>query len=453
MKLVVVGAGGYVGQVHAASLAKDHKEVVGVDVKPDVVEQLNSGVPTIHEEGLDGLLEDVVRNGRLHFTTDLAQAVDGADAVFVCVGTYLGENGLYDMSHMNNAMGALGRHLQPGIPIFNKSTINVGDSRRLIQIVQDGFIDRGIDEELLYGFAGEFLAQGSAVENARKPAKVVCGTEEEPVARMLKRITRSLRQGGAPFFHVGLEEAELIKGAQNSFLALKIMFFNELAVLCDKVGANVYNVINAIISDDRISKKFVHPGPGYAGSCFPKDTIAYATIARQKGVPQHIVEAAIKANGLMRHYMSTRIFDYDGDRLEGKHYGLLGLSFKDLTDDVRDTAVSDLVLDLTERGANITAFDPYAKEKPKDYEWGRKIDYAGSIEEALEGKDALIIMTNHPEFKQLDLDTVRSALKRPIIFDARNIYGRPGEESRDDLIDLGFDYHGIGITIDGWMRQ
>ncbi len=448
MRITIVGTAGYVGLVTAASLADDGHDVIGVDIRNDKIESLRKGVMPFYERGLEELVRRGTERNLLHFTTDLPLALKDAEVAFLAVGTPPGADGHYDMKAAFSAAGDIGRFMQNELFVVTKSTVNLGDHIKLKECIATQLRERGSALPWHYVSNPEFLAQGSAIDNAQKPDRIVVGVEDDRSAEVMRELYASKTQNRAPFLRMTPSEAEMVKLGANSYFAMRITFFNQLARVCDTTGCNVYNVRDGIITDHRFgTDKMSHPGPGYAGSCFPKDTEAFAAQCRELGAPVTLIEGVVKANAEMRNYMPTKMIKYyDGD-LTGKRIALLGLAFKPGTDDVRDTAASNLVEMLVPQGASVVAYDPHAAVAARQTPWGEKIAYAPTVWECIKGADAVVIMTDHNEFKQLDLRRMKADLKHPVIFDARNLYGRPQASKTYKLKELGFTYLGIGTEV------
>lgn len=431
MQIAVIGTG-YIGLVTGACFSEFGVDVTCVDVDGSKIEKLNSGIIPIYEPGLDQIVERNSRDGRLHFTTDLPSAVKKAKVVFFAVGTPPKKDGSPDMSFYQQAAKDVAEVMDSYKVLVTKSTVPVGTGEWLRK-----FVSENLQTQTNFGVASnpEFLREGAAIEDFMRPDRVVIGSNEPEAIAVMKELYRPLYLIETPVLITSLEAAELIKYAANAFLATKITFINEIANLCDAIGCDVHEVSRGMGMDRRIGKKFLHPGPGYGGSCFPKDTRALTTVADQFNVETLIVDAVIDANERQREAMIPKIEKLVGD-LSGKHIGILGLSFKPETDDMRESPAIDIVRRLIEKGATVTAFDPVAMEEAKHFITG--INYAGDEYEAIEGADAMIIVTEWNQFRALDMERVKSLLKSPKIADLRNIY-EPSE-----IRALGFEYVGVG---------
>jgi UDPglucose 6-dehydrogenase len=431
MHIAVIGTG-YVGLVTGACFAEFGVDVTCVDVDTTKIEKLNSGIIPIYEPGLDTIVEKNIEAGRLSFTTNLHAAVQDAVVVFLAVGTPPRADGSPDMSYYQQAAKDVAESMNGYKVLVTKSTVPVGTGKWLREFVQ-----QNLKADVEFGVASnpEFLREGAAIQDFMRPDRVVIGSNEERAIDVMKELYRPLFLIETPIVITSLEAAELTKYAANAFLATKITFINEIANLCDAIGCDVHDVARGMGMDNRIGRKFLHPGPGYGGSCFPKDTRALTTVADQFGVETRIVDAVIDANEKQRDAMIVKIEKLVGD-LNGKQIGVLGLSFKPETDDMRESPAIDIIEELTKRGAKICAFDPVAMEEAKHCLKG--IEYAEDEYEAIQNADALIIITEWNQFRALDMDRVKSLLKAPKIADLRNIY------EPQDMKERGFEYVGVG---------
>lgn len=431
MQIAVIGTG-YVGLVSGACFAEFGINVTCVDVDKGKIDKLNQNIIPIYEPGLDHVVEKNVKAGRLEFTTDLKAAVEKAKVVFFAVGTPPKEDGSPDMSYYQQAAEDVAGAMNGYKVLVTKSTVPVGTGKWL-----RNFVSERIPEGMTFGVASnpEFLREGAAIEDFMRPDRVVVGSNEPEAIEVMKELYRPLYLIEAPVVITSLEAAELIKYAANAFLATKITFINEIANLCDAIGCDVHEVARGMGMDNRIGRKFLHPGPGYGGSCFPKDTRALTTVADQFGVETRIVDAVIEANDLQREAMIPKIEKLVGD-LSGKSIGVLGLSFKPETDDMRESPAIEICHSLIAKGARVKAFDPVAMEESKHFIKG--IEYASDEYDAIKGADALVILTEWNQFRSLDLEKVKSLLASPKIADLRNIY------EPEDMRELGFEYTGVG---------
>ena len=431
MHIAVIGTG-YVGLVTGACFAEFGVEVTCVDIDAEKVEKLNKGVIPIYEPGLDKIVVKNSVDGRLHFTTDIKAAVEVAQVVFLAVGTPPQADGTPDMSHYRQAAKDVADAMNGYKVLVTKSTVPVGTGKWLRDFVAANL---KIDTDFGVASNPEFLREGAAIGDFMRPDRVVIGSNEDRAIEVMKDLYRPLYLIETPIVITSLEAAELIKYAANALLATKITLINEVANLCDAIGCDVHDVARGMGMDNRIGRKFLHPGPGYGGSCFPKDTRALTTVADQFGVETRIVDAVIEANERQRDAMIPKIEKLVGD-LNGKHIGVLGLSFKPETDDMRESPAVDIINALVKCGATVNAFDPVAMAEAKHYL--PDIGYAVDEYDAIKGADALVIITEWNQFRALDMEKVKALLRAPKIADLRNIY------EPVDMRELGFEYVGVG---------
>jgi len=430
MRIAMIGTG-YVGLVSGACLSEFGHTVVCVDKESEKVAALRAGRIPIFEPRLDEVVSANARAGRLIFETDIAAAVQNADAVFIAVGTPSRRgDGHADLTYVYNAAEEIAAALSGYAVIVTKSTVPVGTSREVERIIRRARPDAEFD----MASNPEFLREGSAIDDFRRPDRVVVGCDTERAREVMREVYRPLYLNETPILFTSRETSELIKYAANAFLATKITFINEMADLCEKVGADVQDVARGIGLDGRIGSKFLHPGPGFGGSCFPKDTVALLKTAQDAGAPSRIVEAVIGVNDARKLSMADRIVKAFGG-VEKKTVAILGLTFKPNTDDMRDAPSLVIVPHLQSKGATIRAFDPQgAKEAHKLL----NIELCRDAYDALEGADGVVILTEWNEFRALDLGRVKGLLKQPLMVDLRNIY-RPSQ-----MADSGFTYVSLG---------
>ena len=431
MHIAVIGTG-YVGLVTGACFAEFGVDVTCVDVDQKKIEKLKEGTIPIYEPGLDKIVEKNAAAGRLKFTTDISSAVKESLVVFLAVGTPPQKDGSPDMSYYRQAAKDVAESINGYKVLVTKSTVPIGTGKWLRD-----FVSENLKVETDFGVASnpEFLREGAAIDDFMRPDRVVIGSNEERAIEVMKELYRPLYLIETPIVITSLEAAELIKYAANAFLATKITFINEVANLCDAIGCDVHDVARGMGMDNRIGRKFLHPGPGYGGSCFPKDTRALTTVADQFGVETRIVDAVIEANERQRDAMLRKIEGLAGD-LNGKQIGMLGLSFKPETDDMRESPAIDIIRAIVERGGKVRAFDPVAMDEAKHCL--PSIEYAEDEYDAIRDADVLVIVTEWNQFRALDMDKVKQLLKSPKIADLRNIY-EPA-----DMRELGFEYVGVG---------
>ena len=432
MKICMIGAG-YVGLVSAACFSEFGWHVVCVDNDPQRLEALNAGRSPIYEPGLDDLIQRNVRAGRLVFSAELGPAVKNADVVFLAVGTPMRRgDGYADLSYVYSAVDELAPHLEGFTVVTTKSTVPVGTSRQIEMRLRE--IRPDADAAVCSN--PEFLREGSAIQDFTHPDRVLVGTDSAKARDVMERLYRPLALRGSPVMFVSRESAELAKYAANAFLALKISFINEIADLCEEVGANVQEVASAIGKDRRIGDKFLHPGPGYGGSCFPKDVSALIRTARENKSPVSIIEQVERVNHERKIAMVGRIEAAVGGALRGKTVAILGVTFKPNTDDMRDAPSLVIVPMLQERGARVRAFDPQAHKHAQSMLPG--VEWCESAADAARGAHVLAVVTEWNEFRALDLVAVRQSMAGSALVDLRNIF-QP-EFARAS----GFDYSSIG---------
>ncbi len=432
MRIAMIGSG-YVGLVSGACFADFGHHVTCVDKDQGKIDALLSGKMPIWEPGLESLVSANVSRGRLRFTTALEEAVGDAEAVFLAVGTPARRgDGHADLSYVYAAVTELAGVLKRPVVVVTKSTVPVGTGDRIADIMAE----EGAPDGCSVASNPEFLREGAAIADFKHPDRILVGAEDERAREVLREIYRPLFLNRAPILFTSRRTAELTKYAANAFLAMKISFINEMADLCEAVGADVQELARGIGLDNRIGPKFLHPGPGYGGSCFPKDTLALLKTAEDAGVAQRIISTVVAVNDGRKAAMAGRVRDALGGSLEGKHIGLLGLTFKPNTDDMRDAPSIPLVEGLVAGGASVTAFDPVGREQAEPLL--PKIGFADTAEAVADGADALVIVTEWDEFRALDLAELATRMRGKLLIDLRNIYDR-GEAER-----AGLTYHGVG---------
>ncbi|AJD52530.1 MULTISPECIES: UDP-glucose dehydrogenase family protein [Thalassospira] len=432
MRIAMIGTG-YVGLVSGACFSEFGTDVICVDKDEAKIARLEDGIMPIYEPGLDVLVENNVKAGRLTFTTDLKEGVKGAEAIFIAVGTPTRRgDGHADLSYVYAAAEEIADAMEGFTVIVTKSTVPVGTGREVERIIRE----RRPDAEFAVVSNPEFLREGSAIGDFMRPDRVVIGTTDERARDVMRDLYRPLYLIETPIVFTSRETSEMIKYAANTFLAAKITFINEIADLCEKVGADVHDVARGIGLDGRIGKKFLHPGPGYGGSCFPKDTLALVRTAQEHNSPLRIIETVVDVNAQRKKAMADRIISACGGSVSGKTIGILGLAFKPNTDDMRDAPSLDIVPALIAAGATVKAYDPEAMTEAKKLL--EDIIYCDTAFDTLEGADAMVVLTEWNEFRGMDLDRIKSALKHPIVVDLRNVYD-PGE-----MAEQGFSYSCIG---------
>jgi len=432
MRIAMIGTG-YVGLVSGACFSEFGVNVVCVDRMAEKIAQLEAGEIPIFEPGLDDVVARNVAAGRLTFSLDLANAVAAADAVFIAVGTPSRRgDGHADLSYVFDAAREIAMAMDGYTVVVTKSTVPVGTGRKVAQVIREARPDADFDVVS----NPEFLREGSAIEDFMRPDRVVVGSDSARARAVMDRLYRPLSLNRTTILHTALETSELIKYATNSFLATKITFINQIADLCEKTGANVQEVARGIGLDGRIGSKFLHPGPGYGGSCFPKDTLALVRTAQEAGSPMTIVEAVVRANDERKAAMADRICGLVG-QMKGATIAILGLTFKPNTDDMRDSPSLAIVPRLIAAGGKVQAYDPEGTREAQKLLNG--VMFCDNAYQAIAGADAMVIVTEWNEFRALDLERVKGLMKRPLVVDLRNIY------SASDMEDAGFEYHGVGL--------
>ncbi|MDQ8030328.1 MAG: UDP-glucose/GDP-mannose dehydrogenase family protein [Brevundimonas sp.] len=432
MRVAMIGTG-YVGLVSGACFADFGHVVTCVDKDPSKIERLEKGEIPIFEPGLDDLVASNVRGGRLSFALDGAEAIRTADAVFIAVGTPSRRgDGHADLSYVYAAAEEIAGLIEGFTVVVTKSTVPVGTGDEIERIIRE----RRPDAEFAVVSNPEFLREGAAIEDFKRPDRVVVGTDDVRAQQVMRELYRPLNLNETPILFTGRRTSELIKYAANAFLAMKITFINEMADLCEAVGADVQQVARGIGLDNRIGSKFLHAGPGYGGSCFPKDTLALVRTAVDAGAPVRLIETTVEVNDARKKAMASRVSTaLDGD-LKGKTVALLGVTFKPNTDDMRDAPSLDVVPALLAAGATVQAYDPEGM-----HEAARLLDgviFKDGPYDAVEGADVVVILTEWDQFRALDLDRIKLLLKQPVMVDLRNVY-RP-----DDMRARGFRYTSIG---------
>jgi UDPglucose 6-dehydrogenase len=431
MHIGIIGTG-YVGLVTGACFAEFGLFVTCVDKDEKKIKSLKKGEIPFYEPGLDELVKRNVKQGRLIFTTKIAKAVEASLVIFIAVGTPRRGDGSADMKYVEEVASEIANHMDDYKVIVTKSTVPVGTGEKIREIISRNLKSR-TDFDIVSN--PEFLREGSAIEDFMRPNRVVLGAASPQAVAIMKDLYKPLYLLETPFVITNIETAELIKYASNSFLATKISFINEIATLCEKVGADVHMVAKGMGLDRRIGSKFLHPGPGYGGSCLPKDTTALLKIAEDNNVHLGIVDAAVRANERQRVYMVERIKQSMGD-LKGKTIAVLGLSFKPNTDDIRDAPSIPIIKTLLKEGAKIRAYDPVSMEEAEKIL--PEIKYCKDPYNTLKGADALIIMTEWNQFRNLELDKIKALLNSPFFFDLRNIY------DPQKMREKGFQYYSVG---------
>ncbi|MEO1662357.1 MAG: UDP-glucose/GDP-mannose dehydrogenase family protein [Pseudomonadota bacterium] len=432
MRVAMIGTG-YVGLVSGACFADFGHVVTCVDKDASKIDRLHQNIMPIYEPGLDNLVENNVKEDRLFFTTEAKDAIASADAVFIAVGTPSRRgDGHADLSYVYAAAEEIAELMDGFTVVVTKSTVPVGTGDEVEEIIRK----KRPDADFAVVSNPEFLREGAAIKDFKIPDRVVVGTDDPRARKVMEELYRPLFLNQTPILFTARRTSELIKYAANAFLAVKITFINEMADLCEKVGANVQEVSRGIGLDGRIGKKFLNAGPGYGGSCFPKDTLALTKTANDYNSPVRIVDTVVEVNAARKRAMADKVIAAMGGSVAGKSIGVLGLAFKQNTDDMRDAPSLDIIPALIEAGAKVTAYDPEAMEEAKHLMSG--LDYADNAYDAVEGADAMVIITEWDQFRALDMERIKSALNDNVVVDLRNIY------SPEDMAERGFTYTSIG---------
>jgi UDPglucose 6-dehydrogenase len=436
MKITVVGTG-YVGLVTGTCFAEAGNDVICVDIDADKVARMQKGQIPIYEPGLEHLFKRNIKENRITFTTDLKKSVDGAEVIFLALPTPPGEDGAADLSYVLGVAKDLGPILKEYTVVVDKSTVPVGTAER---------VRKAIAENAKVGFDvvsnPEFLREGHAVEDFQRPDRVVIGTSSAKARKVMDKLYRDFVKSGNPIHFMDERSAEMTKYAANAFLATKISFMNQIANLCEIVGADVDAIRLGIGSDPRIGNQFLYAGIGYGGSCFPKDVMALRQTATENGYTLDILEAVSDANTAQKKRLFEKIMKYYDDSIVGKTFALWGLAFKPGTDDIREAPALEIIDALTSAGAKVVAFDPEAMENVKRFHGSNPdLTFVDNSHKALQGADALIVATEWPEFRTADFSKIKTSLKAPVIFDGRNIYD-PRE-----MRELGFYYESMGREV------
>ena len=438
MRVAMIGSG-YVGLVSGACFSELGNDVVCVDLDADKIAGLNRGEMPIYEPGLKRLAEGNVAAGRLTFTTDLKQAVGGAEVVFIAVGTPSRHgDGHADLSYVYAAAKEIAAALNGYTVVVDKSTVPVGTGDEVERIIREVRPDAKPGAEFDVVSNPEFLREGSAIEDFMRPDRVVLGVSGERAQEVMRALYQPLYLIETPLVFTSRRTAELIKYAANTFLATKISFINEIADLCEALGADVQDVAKGIGLDGRIGPKFLHAGPGYGGSCFPKDTLALVKTAREAGAPLKIIETVVELNTLRKHHMAERVISATGGNVSGKTIGVLGLTFKPNTDDMRCSPSLDILSVLIKAGAALRAYDPEGMSEARKIKALDAITWCDDAYGALSGADSVVIITEWNEFRALDMERLKKVMKSPVMIDLRNIY------NPDEMAAAGIAYYCLG---------
>ena len=436
MKITIVGSG-YVGLVTGTCFAEVGINVSCVDVDKNKIDGLKKGIIPIYEPGLQPMIERNAGKGRLHFTTDLASTLDGCKVVFIAVGTPPGEDGSADLRYVLDVAREVGRNMNEYILLVTKSTVPVGTAEKVRTAVREELDRRNADIEFDVASNPEFLKEGAAIQDFLKPDRIVIGTESEKAVEIMQKLYKPFTLNGHPLIFMDIPSAEMTKYAANAMLATRISFMNEVANLCEIMGANVDMVRKGIGSDPRIGNKFIYPGTGYGGSCFPKDVKALIRTANENSYRMELLQAVESVNDRQKEVLYHKAMAYFNRDLKGKKIALWGLSFKPQTDDMREAPSRTLVKLFLEAGCTIAAYDPVAMDEARKI-FGNRVEFADDMYDVLEDADCLLLVTEWKEFRVPDMQKMKGLMKQQVVFDGRNIYD--GKDMRNN----GFDYFAIG---------
>ncbi len=437
MKIVIVGTG-YVGLVTGTCLAEVGIDVICVDVDQRKIDNLKKGILPIYEPGLDKLTQRNHEKGRLQFSTNLPEAIKDAEAAFIAVGTPPGEDGSADLQYVLAVAREIGENMNSYGVVITKSTVPVGTAAKVKKEIQDALDRRGLKLQFDVASNPEFLKEGAAVNDFMKPDRIVVGIESENARKVIEKIYHPFTLNGHPVIFMDVPSAEMTKYAANAMLATKISFMNDIANLCEIMGADVNLVRKGIGSDPRIGNRFIYPGIGYGGSCFPKDVKALVRTARENGHEMRILQAVEDVNDDQKSVLFNKLMKrFNGD-IKGKKFAMWGLSFKPNTDDMREAPSLVIIDKIIAAGGSVVAYDPVAMPEAK-HMIGDIVEYADSEYEAVKGADALLVVTEWSEFRVPDFEEIKASLVNPIVFDGRNIF------SIQRMADLGFEYYCIGV--------
>jgi UDPglucose 6-dehydrogenase len=436
MRIIVVGSG-YVGLVTGACFAESGVNVICVDNDSEKIQNLKNGTIPIYEPGLEGMVKSNVEKKRLSFSTSINGSIDTSEVIFIAVGTPPGEDGSADLKHVLSVAVEIGRVITKYIVVVTKSTVPVGTSEKIRTAIRTELDKRNVSVPFDIASNPEFLKEGAAIEDFLKPERIVIGIDNEKTREIMNRLYMPFVLNNHPILYMDIASAEITKYAANAMLATRISFINEIANLCDILGADINNVRRGIGSDSRIGSKFIYPGTGYGGSCFPKDVKALIRTAGDNGYELNVIKAVEKANDYQKNVIFTKMKKYFNGDLKNRLIGIWGLSFKPKTDDIREASSLVLIEKLLDAGAKVKAYDPAAMNETKKV-LGDRIEYASDPYEAIEGVDAVAMMTEWAEFHLPDFHSMGELMKKKVIFDGRNIY------NPEELRKMGFEYFGIG---------
>jgi len=437
MNVIIVGTG-YVGLVTGTCFAEVGVDVTCVDIDKVKIENLKKGISPIYEPGLDDMIESNVQKGKLHFSSDLSSCLNDADVIFIAVGTPPDEDGSADLKHVISVAAEVGRSMYKYMLVVTKSTVPVGTAEKVRLALQKELSKRNMNFEFDVASNPEFLKEGAAIDDFLKPDRIVVGIESKKAEELMNKLYKPFVLNGHPVIFMDIPSAEMTKYAANAMLATKISFINDIANLCEIMGADVNMVRKGIGSDSRIGTKFIYPGIGYGGSCFPKDVKALIKTATKNGYNMRVLKSVEDVNNDQKSVLFNKLKKYFNDDLQGKTIAIWGLSFKPQTDDMREAPALVLIEKLLEAGCKVQVFDPVAMPESKR-RIGDKVTYAADQYEALNGADCLLLVTEWSDFRLPDLKKVKELLKQPAIFDGRNIW------DKNEMKEAGFDYFCIGI--------
>jgi len=441
MKISVIGTG-YVGLVSGVCFAQMGNKVTCVDIDENKIAKLEKGIIPIYEPGLEDMTLENYKKGTLKFTTNATEAIASSLISFIAVGTPMGQDGSADLQYVLAVAKKIGQSMQDYIVVVDKSTVPVGTAEKVRATIQEELDKRGVSITFDVVSNPEFLKEGAAINDFMHPDRVVIGAESEKALEVMRELYAPFMKHHDRFIAMDIKSAEMTKYAANAMLATKISFMNEMSQICERVGADINKVRNGIGSDSRIGYSFIYPGCGYGGSCFPKDVQALAKTAKDFGYTPRILDAVEAVNYAQKYVISNKVITRFGENLEGKTFGVWGLSFKPETDDMREASAITIINELTSRGANIIAYDPKARHEAQTHylKGNDKVSYVDSKYDALKDADAVILVTEWQEFRSPDFDEIKKLLKSPIFFDGRNQF------SKEKMQKMGFEYFQIGVN-------
>lgn len=441
MKIAVIGTG-YVGLVTGTCFAEVGVDVTCVDIDQVKIDNLKKGILPIYEPGLEEMVLRTTQKNRLHFSTSLQESIKEVEVAFIAVGTPPDEDGSADLKYVLAVAAGIGQHMQKPIVVVTKSTVPVTTAERVRQAVQAELDKRGAEIDFYVASNPEFLKEGAAIDDFMKPDRIVVGTDRSEAEEIMRKLYKPFLMNGHPIIFMDIPSAEMTKYAANAMLATKISFMNDVANLCEIMGADVNMVRKGIGSDARIGNKFIYPGVGYGGSCFPKDVKALIKTAKEQKYNMRILNAVEEVNELQKEVLFNKVRTHFNNDLKGKTFAFWGLSFKPKTDDMREAPSLVIIEKLLKAGAHVVAYDPVAMHEAKRI-LGDAISYSNDMYQTLNKADALLIVTEWPEFRSPDFDEIGRRLGNKVIFDGRNIF------DHNDMEKLGFDYYCIGVKTNG----